>query len=118
MSLHQKLTMSKSHPTEKADNNGAPIFTGGPVVRQMLATVAIEPGKTRQRRVGERASRPASGFGQRLFAILFQRSSKIHENQLDRCSRRGEILGLLWHFHNLRLESLGKGKPRVRYEVR
>jgi len=32
MSLHQKSTMSKSHPTKEADNNGTPIFTGGPVV--------------------------------------------------------------------------------------
>jgi|GEM_PF-2493854 len=53
MSLHQKLTMSKSHPIEMADNNCSPMFTGGPVVRQILATVAIEARfGTRQRRVG------------------------------------------------------------------
>ena len=28
MSLHRKLTMSKSHSTKQADSNGAPIFTG------------------------------------------------------------------------------------------
>ncbi|MEP3049727.1 MAG: hypothetical protein ABJP48_10805 [Erythrobacter sp.] len=45
MSLHHNLTMSKSHPTKEADNKGAPIFTGGPVVRLMLATVTIRAGE-------------------------------------------------------------------------
>jgi hypothetical protein len=46
MSLHQKPTMSKSHRTKEADNNGSPIYTGGPVVRLMLATEAMEPVET------------------------------------------------------------------------
>ena len=55
MSLHQKPTMSKSHPTFEADNYRSPIYTGGPVIRSILATDAIGAGKTRQRRFGERA---------------------------------------------------------------
>ena len=62
-----------------ADNNGAPIYTGGPVVRQMLATIAIEPVKDRQRRVGERAYMGELDSGQRLFAILFQKLEKTSE---------------------------------------
>ena len=46
MSLHQKPTMSKSHRHKEADNNGSPIYTGGPVVRSMLATEAMEPVET------------------------------------------------------------------------
>jgi hypothetical protein len=46
MSLHQKPTMSKSHPTKVADSYRSPIYTGGPVVRSELATDATGAGKT------------------------------------------------------------------------
>jgi hypothetical protein len=73
MSLHQKPTMSKSHPTNEADNNGSPIYTGGPVVRSVLATEANRDSRNRQRRVGEGPYMDGLDSGQRLFAILFRR---------------------------------------------
>ncbi len=75
MSLHQKPTMSKSHPTEEADNNDTPIYTGGPVVRQMLATVAI--GASAKPAAPRRWGPYMWGIesGQRLFAILFRLST-------------------------------------------
>ena len=46
MSLHQKPTMSKSHPTNEADNNGSPIYTGGPVVRSCWRPKQLETVET------------------------------------------------------------------------
>ena len=78
MSLHLTSTMSKSRPTKEADNNCSPIFTGGPVVRSVLATDAMEP-ENRQLRVGERPYMGGVGFGQRLFAILLRRPGNPQE---------------------------------------
>ena len=47
----------------------------------MLATERCGGGEARQRRVGERAYMGALRFGQRLFAILFQRRAQIAENR-------------------------------------
>ena len=74
MSLHQKLTMSKSHSTKQADSKGAPIFTGGPAIRQCWRPLRSEPVRNRQRRVGERPYMGGFESGQRLFAILFHKS--------------------------------------------
>ena len=46
MSLHQKPTMSKSHPTKEADNDWAPIYTGGPVVHLCWRPLRSEPVET------------------------------------------------------------------------
>ena len=43
MSLHQKPTMSKSHPTKEADNDWTPIYTGGPVVHLCWRPLRSEP---------------------------------------------------------------------------
>jgi hypothetical protein len=44
MSLHQKPTMSKSHPAKETDKKCSPIdWTGGQAVRSMLATERPEP---------------------------------------------------------------------------
>ena len=86
MSLHLTSTMSKSRPTKEADNNCSPIFTGGPVVRSVLATDAMEP-ENRQLRVGERPYMGGVGFGQRLFAILLRPARNTAE---IRCFQYGE----------------------------
>jgi hypothetical protein len=46
MSLHQKPTMSKSRRHNEADNYGAPIYTGGPVVRLCWRPIRMEPVET------------------------------------------------------------------------
>ena len=74
MSLHQKLTMSKSHQTLKGGQQWSPDFyrgTGYPfhVGDQLSGAV-----KNRQRRVGERPYMCGLESGQRLFALLFQES--------------------------------------------
>ena len=72
MSLHQKPTMSKSHPTFEADNYRSPIYTGGPVIHSVLATDANRAGKIRQRRVGEGHIWGGLDSVNRLFAILLR----------------------------------------------
>jgi len=58
--------------TLKADSDGFPDFHRGTGYPIMLATDRCGAGGNRQRRIGERAYMGALGFGQRLFAILFQ----------------------------------------------
>jgi hypothetical protein len=43
MSLHLKPTMSKSHPTNQADNNGSPIWLPGDCCPSVLATGTLQP---------------------------------------------------------------------------
>ena len=73
MSLHQKPTMSKSHRHKEADNNGSPIYTGGPVVRFYVGDRSDGTSRNRQYRVGEGPYMDRCESGQQPFAILFQR---------------------------------------------
>ena len=71
MSLHLQITMSKSHRTKEADNQGSPIFsTGGHVVRLCWRPVGVS--RCGVVPSGEQASKGALRFGQRLFALFFQ----------------------------------------------
>jgi hypothetical protein len=76
MSLHQKPTMSKSHQHKRRTTNRSPIYTGGPVVRSVLATEANRASRNRQGRVGEGPYMEGVESGQRLFAILFRGRDK------------------------------------------
>ena len=64
--------MSKSHPTEEADNFRSPIYTGGPVVRSVLATDATGAGKTGSAASVKGHIWTVSDSVNRLFAILFR----------------------------------------------
>ena len=74
MSLHHNLTMSKSRPTGKSGQLSLPDFHRGTGCPICVGDRRDGGGENRQRRVGERASRRASGFGQALSAIKFQKT--------------------------------------------
>jgi hypothetical protein len=82
MSLHQKTTMSKSHPTKEADEKGTPIkCTGGRSVRSELATDTNGAGKPRQRRFGEGAYMGDLESGQQPFCNFISRVQKGHKTR-------------------------------------
>lgn len=76
MSLHHNLTMSKSHPTCRSGQRRLPRFTPGDRLSVYVGDQRGGRLGNRQRRVGEGAYMGGLGFGQALFAILFQESSK------------------------------------------
>ena len=71
MSLHQKSTMSKSHSTKEADNNGSPICVPGDCCPIYVGDRSVGAGESRQRRVGEGHIWRVFESVNRLFAILF-----------------------------------------------
>ena len=81
MSLHQKLTMSKSHQHVKADSEGFPDLKPGDrlsvCVGDRSLRSRLKPSSPRRWRSSRRGLR----FGQRLFVFLFQKGSKPAENR-------------------------------------
>ena len=69
--------MSKSHQALKADSEGFPDLKPGDRLSVYVGDQRGGRHENRQRRVGEGAYMGALRFGQRLFAILFQRGEKL-----------------------------------------
>ncbi len=76
MSLHLKLTMSKSHPTKEADNKWSPILLPGDWLSDYVGDLsrAVRSG---QRCVGEVHIWGGVDSVNNLFAILFQKTSHL-----------------------------------------
>ncbi|WP_394730775.1 hypothetical protein [Altererythrobacter sp. GH1-8] len=79
MSLHQKLTMSKSRQTLKGGQQWNPDLHRGTGYPFNVGDQPSGAVNNRQRRVGEGAYMGGLESGQRLFAILFQQTSKTQE---------------------------------------
>lgn len=75
MSLHQNITMSKSHPTLEADNFRSPLFLSGDWLSVYVGDLRGWQRLFGLRRVGERSYMWGVLSRQHSFAILFQNFS-------------------------------------------
>ena len=79
MSLHQKLTMSKSLPDTNGGQRRCPRFKPGDRLSVYVGDLGGGAGVSRLLRFGERAYMWGCESGQHVFAILFQKNRKPAE---------------------------------------